>query len=191
MACAVRDFGSARRGAALECTQQQARQDIRGKVPDATRRGDKPGTAARPGAGCGRSRSSRSCSLTSPAQIPEPMQKVAAARVQRSHYQPPAFLLDRISLEFDLDLEVTEVSASLSLRRNPDAHGTIVELNGEQLELVSVELDGRMLGPSHYQMEENLLRIPAPAADTFTIRVRNRIHPRDNTSLMGLSLIHI
>jgi aminopeptidase N len=114
------------------------------------------------------------------------MQKVAAARIQRSHYQPPAFLVDRIALEFDLDLEVTEVSASLVVRRNPAATGTILELNGEQLELVSVELDGRTLGPSHYQLEETLLRIPAPAADTFTVRVRNRIHPSANTSLMGM-----
>jgi aminopeptidase N len=114
------------------------------------------------------------------------MDKVAAARIQRSHYQPPAFLLDRIALEFDLDLDVTEVGATLSMRRNPAGTGSIVELNGEQLELVSVELDGRTLGPSHYQLEETLLRIPAPAADTFTVRVRNRIHPRANTTLMGL-----
>jgi aminopeptidase N len=114
------------------------------------------------------------------------MQKVAAARVQRSHYQPPAFLLDRIALEFDLDLDATEVSASMVLRRNPAASGEILELNGEQLELVSVELDGRVLGPAHYQLEETLLRIPAPAADTFTVRVRNRIRPRANTSLMGM-----
>jgi len=109
------------------------------------------------------------------------MDKVAAARVQRSHYQAPPFLLDRIALEFDLDLDVTEVSASMVLRRNPDGTGSILELNGEQLELVSVELDGRTLGPAHYQLEETLLRIPAPAADTFTVRVRNRIHPRSIT----------
>jgi aminopeptidase N len=114
------------------------------------------------------------------------MERIAAARIQRSHYQPPAFLLDRIALEFDLDLDMTEVSATLALRRNPAATGTILELNGEQLELVSVELDGRTLGPSHYQLEESLLRIPAPATDTFTVRVRNRIRPRANTSLMGM-----
>ena len=114
------------------------------------------------------------------------MQKVAAARVQRAHYQAPAFLLDSVLLEFDLDPEVTDVSATLALRRNPAASGGIVDLNGEQLELVSVELDGRPLGPSHYQLDENLLRIPAPVGDTFTIRVRNRIRPAANTSLMGM-----
>ncbi len=115
-----------------------------------------------------------------------PMQKVAAARVQRSHYQPPAYLLDRIALEFDLDLDVTEVSARLEMRPNPAGSGGVVELNGEQLELVAVEVDGRVLGPAQYQLEETLLRIPAPAADAFTIRVRNRIRPRANTSLMGM-----
>ncbi len=114
------------------------------------------------------------------------MQKVAAARVQRSHYQPPAFLLDSISLEFDLDLELTEVSATLCLRRNPAGNGDILDLDGEQLELVALELEGRLLGPSHYQLEENRLRIPAPAGDAFTVRVRNRIRPAANTSLMGM-----
>jgi aminopeptidase N len=114
------------------------------------------------------------------------MQKVAAARVQRSQYQPPAFLLDTIKLEFDLDLDATEVTASLGLRRNPQAPSDFVELDGEQLELLALELDGQPLGPAQYQLGQDRLRIPAPAADAFTLRVRNRIHPRANTSLMGM-----
>jgi aminopeptidase N len=114
------------------------------------------------------------------------MQKLAAARIQRAHYQAPAFLLDSVLLEFDLDPDVTDVSATMALRRNPAARGDVLDLNGEQLDLVSIELDGRALSPSHYQLVENLLRIPAPAAGSFTIRVRNRIHPATNTSLMGM-----
>ncbi len=114
------------------------------------------------------------------------MQKVAAARVQRSQYQPPEYLLDRIRLEFDLGLERTEVSATLQMRRNPSAAPAAVQLDGEQLELVSLEVDGRVLAPGQYELDAAGLRLPAPAGETFTIRIRNRIAPQANTSLMGM-----
>ena len=114
------------------------------------------------------------------------MHKTASARVQRSSYRAPPYLLDRIALEFDLGLDVTEVGATLHLRRNSSAPDAAVELNGEQLDLVSVELDGRALGPANYQIGPELLRIQAPGSDTFTLRIRNRIQPRANSSLMGM-----
>jgi aminopeptidase N len=114
------------------------------------------------------------------------MQNFAAPRVQRSQYQPPAFLLDRIELDFELDLEVTEVRAQLHLRRNPAGAGTLLALDGEQLELVSLELDGRALDAGDYRLEPDRLHVRAPQAERFVLRVHNRIRPRENTSLMGL-----
>ena len=114
------------------------------------------------------------------------MQKTASARVQRANYRPPAYLLDRIALEFDLDLDVTEVHATLHLRRNPAVARSPLELNGTQLELVSVEVDGRALGADDYQLDAEVLRLPAPAAESCTVRIRNRIRPAANSSLMGM-----
>ncbi|HXY05572.1 MAG TPA: aminopeptidase N [Burkholderiaceae bacterium] len=114
------------------------------------------------------------------------MQKTASARVQRANYRAPAYLLDRIALEFDLELDVTEVQATLQMRRNPSAARAPVELNGAQLELLSIELDGRMLQASDYMLESEALRLPAPATDHFTVRIRSRIRPRGNSSLMGM-----
>ena len=114
------------------------------------------------------------------------MQKTASARVQRANYRAPAYLLDRIALEFDLDLDATEVQATLELRRNTAVARAPLELSGTQLELVSIELDGRALGPTDYQLEPEVLRLASTAPDRFTLRVRNRIHPRDNSTLMGM-----
>ncbi|SPE36250.1 Aminopeptidase N [Burkholderiales bacterium] len=114
------------------------------------------------------------------------MQKTASARVQRANYRAPPYLLDRIALEFDLDLDATEVDATLHLRRNPAVPAGALELNGEQLELLSIELDGHALAPASYQLEPELLRIKSPVADAFTLRIRNRIRPRSNSSLMGM-----
>jgi len=114
------------------------------------------------------------------------MLKNAAARVQRAQYQAPAYLLDRIALEFDLDLDTTEVYSTLHLRRNPAVPRAALELDGEQLELVGLELDGHALDETGYQLDGDTLRIGAPPLDAFVLRVRNRIHPRANTSLMGM-----
>jgi len=114
------------------------------------------------------------------------MQDFASSRIQRSQYQAPHFLLDRIELDLDLDLAVTEVRATLHLRRNAAAPAATLALDGSQLELVSLELNGRPLGPEGYRLEPERLWIAAPEAERFTVRVHNRIRPQENTSLMGL-----
>ncbi len=114
------------------------------------------------------------------------MQKIAAARVHRSQYRPPGHILDHVRLEFDLDLALTEVASTLQLRRNPAAATTRVELDGEQLELLSLEVDGRALGTGEYECVDGRLRFAAPPAERFTVRIRNRIQPQTNTTLMGL-----
>jgi len=66
--------------------------------------------------------------------------------VRRSEYQPPTFLVDEVALEFDLDPELTEVTTTLAVRRNPDGKATDrLQLDGEDLELMSLQVDGRPL----------------------------------------------
>ena len=110
----------------------------------------------------------------------------ASSRVLRSDYRAPSFLMDRIELEFDLDLDVTDVHATLHLRAIPGQSARVVALDGEQLELVSIELDGRPLGPGDYRVDGDRLHVSAPPRERFTLRVHNRIRPRENTSLMGM-----
>ena len=114
------------------------------------------------------------------------MQPPAPQRVLRSGYRVPPFLLDRIELEFDLDPDSTEVLSVMHLRRNPDAVETELRLDGEQLQLLGIELDGRALAPEEYRIDATALSLPAPDAPAFTLRIRNRIRPRENTTLMGL-----
>ena len=60
-------------------------------------------------------------------------------------YQPPEYLIDTVDLTFDLDGTDTRVAARLSLHRNPAGSGGPLRLDGEQLELESIALDGRIL----------------------------------------------
>jgi len=70
--------------------------------------------------------------------------------IRRVDYPPPAFLVDAIRLEFDLDPEDTRVRSTLQMRRNPDfrpADGrpAPLVLDGEQLSLIELRIDGRLL----------------------------------------------
>jgi aminopeptidase N len=116
------------------------------------------------------------------------MRNEQVVTVRRGDYRPPEFLVDRVDLEFDLDPQRTEVAATLKVRRNParaaDAAASI-RLDGEDLELVAVEIDGRPADPARYALTDTHLSVVAPA-DAFTLRVRNRICPVRNSELMGL-----
>src|SRR6478735_6314592 len=66
----------------------------------------------------------------------------AAPKVHRADYRPPAWLVPEIALEFDLDPERTRVLARLEVRRNGD-HRQPLRLDGEELNLLSVKVDGK------------------------------------------------
>jgi aminopeptidase N len=118
-----------------------------------------------------------------------PMRHEQVVTVRRTDYRPPAFLLDRVDLEFDLDPVLTHVTATLTVRRNPAStdDGGPLTLDGEDLELVSVELDGNALPAAGYELTETGLTIPT-RSDRFTVKVVNRIRPATNTELMGVFL---
>ena len=77
-------------------------------------------------------------------------------------YRPPDFLVDTVDLDFDLDPAETRVAAHLALRRNPEAPADApLRLDGDELELVSLALDGRPLAPGDYRLEpDGALVIP-------------------------------
>ena len=66
-------------------------------------------------------------------------------------YQVPNYLVDQVSLHFDLGSSETKVHSVLSMRRNPEGQGGDCILDGEQMELVSIKLDGRVLQGNEYQ----------------------------------------
>ncbi|MDH5633493.1 MAG: aminopeptidase N [Gammaproteobacteria bacterium] len=102
-------------------------------------------------------------------------------------YQPPAFLIDTVDLEFDLGADFSTVSSALVLRRNPEAadSNAALELDGEDMELVSVTLDDKLLDAAAYQLSEEKLVI-ADVPDAFTLKIVTRIKPQQNTRLEGL-----
>ena len=108
--------------------------------------------------------------------------------IRLADYRPPEFLIDTVDLTFDLGEADSLVKAHLTLRRNPAAaepRGPL-SLDGEELELVGVALDGAPLSPDRYRRTpEGGLTIPN-VPDAFALDIETRIRPQDNTALSGL-----
>src|SRR4051794_10968166 len=73
--------------------------------------------------------------------------------IRREEYRPPDWLVPEIKLEFDLGLETTRVRATLGVRRN-GSHDRPLRLDGDDLELVSVRVDGE---PANHRMDGSAL----------------------------------
>jgi aminopeptidase N len=103
-------------------------------------------------------------------------------------YRPPAFLVDTVDLVFDLGEADTGVASHLTLRRNPqaDARGTPLRLDGDELQLVALALDGRALAPSEYRREADGALVVPQVPDSFALDIATRIVPERNTALSGL-----
>ncbi|RKZ36903.1 MAG: aminopeptidase N [Gammaproteobacteria bacterium] len=104
-------------------------------------------------------------------------------------YKPPAYLVDSVHLRIELDPGRTRVHSQLSLRRNPDAEDDTnapLILNGRDLDLESVSLDGRMLDlSSECHVESECLRVEQ-VPDQFSLEICTGIRPEENTCLEGL-----
>ncbi|MEH6875472.1 MAG: M1 family aminopeptidase, partial [Candidatus Competibacter sp.] len=101
-------------------------------------------------------------------------------------YAPPAYRLPTIDLRFELGEDFTTVRSHLRVERiDATSVGTPLVLDGQQLELVALELDGVPLAADRYRVEEERLTLLAPPA-SFELTVVTRIRPQDNISLEGL-----
>jgi aminopeptidase N len=102
-------------------------------------------------------------------------------------YRPPAFLISTVDLDVDIQDDFARVTASLAVRRNPkaaDPKAPLV-LSGDEVELESIALNGKPLPASAYTVDAAELTL-ASVPDQFTLTTVCRIHPRQNTKLMGL-----
>ena len=98
------------------------------------------------------------------------------------NYTPPAFLVDTIDLDFIIETGSTTVTATLALRRNPAIAAQPLVLDGDELETLSVAVDGEKVP---FSVTPNTLTI-ADVPDAFTLQTVVRIDPDKNTRLSGL-----
>ncbi len=108
--------------------------------------------------------------------------------VRREDYVPYPWDVKALDLQFDVGLETTTVDARMVFElKDPAAPAADIVLNGSDLQLVSLALDGDALGEADYTIDGEELVIPnAPRHCELTSTVR--IRPASNTALEGLYL---
>ncbi|WP_145524813.1 aminopeptidase N [Yersinia rohdei] len=102
----------------------------------------------------------------------------------RHDYKSPDYTITDIDLDFALDAQKTTVTAVSKVKRQGTDEVPLV-LNGEDLTLISISVDGQAW--PHYQLQDNLLVIEQLPAH-FTLTIVNDIHPATNSALEGLYL---
>ena len=63
--------------------------------------------------------------------------------IHRADYTAPAYWIDTVDLSFDLDPAKTRVLNKMTLRRNPDVPAQPLQLDGEELNLARVLVNGQ------------------------------------------------
>ncbi|MFL6698516.1 MAG: aminopeptidase N [Vitreoscilla sp.] len=111
------------------------------------------------------------------------MREGSPALVRREDYTAPAYWVRTVDLTFDLDPAKTIVASKLAIERNTERPAEPLRLDGEGLNLLRVLVDGQSVSFRH---EDGQLVIDAPAADAFTLEIRNTVCPEKNTELSGL-----
>ena len=105
--------------------------------------------------------------------------------IRRADYAPPAFWIDTVDLSFDLDPAKTRVLNKMSLRRNPDVPAQALRLDGEELNLARVLVNGA--GTSFKMEDDKLVLENLPeGTEPFSLEMFTTCAPVKNTKLSGL-----
>jgi aminopeptidase N len=107
--------------------------------------------------------------------------------IRLADYRPPAFQIPSVDLSFDIRDESTLVTARLTLARNPASEDSAAPLvlDGDELKLETVRLDGRLLAQSEYRVDAQQLTLPN-VPERCTLETVCLLDPAANSKLMGL-----
>lgn len=112
---------------------------------------------------------------------------IAGKAIYRKDYTAYPWKVNYLDLYFDIGVETTTVVAEMDFQLKDDATAQDIVLNGSDLELLSITLNGRALDAGDYSIEGETLTIPG-APPHSVLKTEVRIHPASNSALEGLYL---
>jgi aminopeptidase N len=102
-------------------------------------------------------------------------------------YAPTPYRIVSVELDFKILEESTRVRAQLTIEpRAETAPGTPLVLDGDELKLESIAVDGAPLMLSAYVSDANALTLVEPPFRRFVLETEVMLNPASNTKLMGL-----
>jgi aminopeptidase N len=101
-------------------------------------------------------------------------------------YTAPDYFIEKVELDFTLKETATTVKSTMSISRKTDLALPLI-LDGKELILKNIAIDGRALSENEYKIEgEQLTILSVP--ELFQLEISTEINPKDNTALEGLYL---
>ncbi|CAN1300732.1 Puromycin-sensitive aminopeptidase [Linum perenne] len=101
-------------------------------------------------------------------------------------YKLPDYYFDTVDLSFSLGEEKTIVNSKIAVSPRVEGSSSPLVLNGHDLKLISVKINGNSLKETDYQLDSRYLTILSPPSGAFTLEISTEIYPQKNTSLDGL-----
>ena len=107
-----------------------------------------------------------------------------AAPIRLADYAPWAYALPTIHL--NVQIQVDHVMVTSRMQLDPREPGAALQLQGVDLQIQSIAIDGQPLAEGTHSYDGSLLTIPAPPDRSFVLETCCRIDPYSNSSLEGL-----
>ncbi|MEC9402017.1 MAG: aminopeptidase N, partial [Pseudomonadota bacterium] len=115
------------------------------------------------------------------------MRSETAPAIRLEDYQPPLYRIDKVALNVELAPGATRVTATLEVSRQPGTEaGAPLVLDGDELSLAGIKLNGEALAETAYAATADRLELASPPADPFELTLVTELDPDANTKLMGL-----
>jgi len=111
------------------------------------------------------------------------MREGTALLIRREDYAAPAFWIKTVDLTFDLDPAKTLVINKMTVAPNLDQLGAPLRLDGEDINLTRVLVDGE---PVSFRTEAGQLVLENLPQQPFALEIRSTCAPEKNTQLSGL-----
>jgi aminopeptidase N len=111
------------------------------------------------------------------------MKEAEPRAIRLADYQPPGHIITDTELCFELADRSTRVTARTRIERRSGP--ATLRLDGQQLALESVAIDGRELNGNEYRCDDESLTL-FDVPETFELSVVTRIDPVHNSALEGL-----
>lgn len=107
---------------------------------------------------------------------------MALKTIYRKDYQPPTFEIGSINLNADLFEDHALITNEMMIEKNTKDS---LELFGEELELLEIMINDKLLNEKNFTIKNNSLIIKTNLKN-FKLRIKNIIKPEENTELSGL-----
>ena len=106
--------------------------------------------------------------------------------IRLQDYRAPDWLIETVDLDVSLHPTATTVRAKLKLKPNSAGIPAPLVLDGEELKLKSLALDGKPLAAENFVATPDKLTIAQPPNRPFELEIETVVDPTNNTQLMGL-----